>query len=231
LPSSFPALSISCGKSVSELEQMVTKATGVVAQLQKLENTDEELLAKYSKVYFLNEHYIPDNLSPVPNKYNVSGNGLQVKQEVLGFLLDMISTMEQNNLSPRIVSGYRSYDYQQQLKARYKNQYGSVANTFSADQGFSEHQLGTAIDFSNKTNGGKLEFFEKSKEYAWLLEHAHEYGFVLSYPNNNSYYTFEPWHWRFVGKNLAKQLHSQGKYFYDLTQREINTHLIDIFDK
>jgi hypothetical protein len=52
---------------------------------------------------------------------------------------------------------------------------------------------------------------------------------VLSYPKNNSYYVYEPWHWRFVGVVLSSKLRQEGKNFYDLDQREIDNYLIDIF--
>jgi len=63
-----------------------------------------------------------------------------------------------------------------------------------------------------------------------LNEYAHEYGFVLSYAEGNSYFMFEPWHWRFVGVELATRLKNEGKKFYDLDQREINQYLVKIFD-
>ncbi|MEK7495870.1 MAG: D-alanyl-D-alanine carboxypeptidase family protein, partial [Patescibacteria group bacterium] len=64
----------------------------------------------------------------------------------------------------------------------------------------------------------------------WLTENAYKYGFILSYPKQNTYYRFEPWHWRFVGVALATKLHDGNKYFYDLSQREIDQYLVSIFD-
>jgi LAS superfamily LD-carboxypeptidase LdcB len=63
-----------------------------------------------------------------------------------------------------------------------------------------------------------------------MQNHAYIYGFVLSYPKNNGYYVYEPWHWRFVGVKLATDLHNQGKNFYDMDQRTIDTYLLNIFD-
>ena len=79
--------------------------------------------------------------------------------------------------------------------------------------------------------GGKLGGFDKTAEYKWLTNNAYKYGFVLSYPPNNNYYTFEPWHWRFVGKDLARRLKNENTYFYDLAQRNIDEYLIDIFEE
>ena len=129
-----------------------------------------------------------------------------------------------------MVSAYRSFQYQAQLKGQYLVTYGTGANTFSADQGFSEHQLGTAVDFTAPGLGGGLDGFGETEAYEWLTENAHKYGFILSYPPNNQFYVFEPWHWRFVGEDLAKDLHDDNAYFYDWDQREIDEYLISIFD-
>ncbi len=109
-------------------------------------------------------------------------------------------------------------------------QYGAGANTFSADQGYSEHQLGTTVDFSSDEIGGGLTDFQNTKAFAWLEENAHRYGFTLSYPEANEYYIYEPWHWRFVGQELADDLYDDGKHFYDYDQRTIDEYLISIFD-
>ncbi len=72
--------------------------------------------------------------------------------------------------------------------------------------------------------------FEESEAYDWLVRNAHRYGFTLSYPEDNAYYIFEPWHWRFVGTKLADDLRDENVHFYDLEQREIQEYLISIFD-
>jgi D-alanyl-D-alanine carboxypeptidase len=109
--------------------------------------------------------------------------------------------------------------------------YGSGANAFSADQGYSEHQLGTAADVTTNTLAGGLDGFDATPAYKWLTANAYKYGFILSYPQGNGYYEYEPWHWRFVGKKLARYLHTTNERFYDLDQRTIDSYLINIFDK
>ena len=52
--------------------------------------------------------------------------------------------------------------------------------------------------------------------------YLYKYGFAISYPAGNAYYKFEPWHWRYVGVELAAKLHNEAKNFYDLDQRDIN---------
>ena len=109
--------------------------------------------------------------------------------------------------------------------------YGAgTANSFSADQGYSEHQLGTTVDMITSGLGGVLDGFDTTKAYQWMLSNAYKYGFILSYPKNNNYYVYEPWHWRFVGIKFAKYLHDQKLNFYDLEQRTIDSYLVSIFD-
>jgi D-alanyl-D-alanine carboxypeptidase len=130
----------------------------------------------------------------------------------------------------RVVSAYRSFAEQMTLKSGYRVQYGTGANAFSAEQGYSEHQLGTTVDFTTPVIKGAYASFENTTAYAWLTKNAYKYGFILSYPKGNSYYVYEPWHWRFVGKDLADRLHDEGLDFYEMDQREIDEYLIRIFD-
>ena len=78
--------------------------------------------------------------------------------------------------------------------------------------------------------GDNFDGFASDKAYQWLTDNAYKYGFSLSYPKNNSHFVFEPWHWRFVGIELAKKLHDENKTLSDLDQREIDTYLSKFFD-
>ena len=143
----------------------------------------------------------------------------------------MIDAGNASGVNILALSAYRSFGTQAALKNAYKVTYGKgTANQFSADQGYSELQLGTAIDFSTLKTKGALDGFEKTPEYIWLTNNAYKYGFVLSYPKGNKYYEYEPWHWRFVGIALATKLHNDNMYFYDMDQRVIDTYLANIFD-
>lgn len=210
----------------------ISNISSTVGTLEKLSKTDEELLKKYSKIYFLNENYRPAELSPIDNKYlfNKTGDGF-IHTQVLPFLVRMLNEAVSDGVGLLVASPFRSFETQADLKSSYTVIYGAgTANQFSADQGYSEHQLGTSIDFTTSTVGGVFSTFKNDKAYKWLLDNAHQYGFILSYPEGNSYYKFEPWHWRFVGVSLATRLHNEGKKFYDLDQREIDTYLVKLFD-
>ncbi len=212
-------------------EKQISDISGTVGTLEKLAKTDPELLAKYSKVYFLNENYIPSALSPIDEKYlSDSSRALSIHAEVVRDLEEMIDDAADDGVTLKIASAYRSFGTQAALKSSYTVSYGAGANRFSADQGYSEHQLGTTVDITTPEIGGSLTGFEKTAAYEWLTKHAYRYGFILSYPAANTYYQFEPWHWRFVGHDLADTLHDDKKNFYDLDQRTIDTYLVSLFD-
>jgi LAS superfamily LD-carboxypeptidase LdcB len=204
---------------------------GTVGILERLSQTDPELLEKYSKVYFLNDNYIPRSFIKITPKYTFDPQkDYLVYSGIWQFLQDMLVASENADLDIRIISAYRSFGTQSELKSSYTMIYGSGANKFSADQGYSEHQLGTTLDFTTSEIGASYLIFDKTTAYQWLLENAYKYGFILSYPEVNKYYQFEPWHWRFVGRALAEKLHQEGKNFYDLDQHEIDQYLISFFD-
>jgi LAS superfamily LD-carboxypeptidase LdcB len=204
--------------------------SSTVGNLQKLKELDPELLRKYSKVYFLNENYMPKGLTEIESKYAYADKKMLFLADAYPFLTSLMNDAEKEGLSLKVVSAYRSFAEQSGLKSAYTVTYGSGANKFSADQGYSEHQLGTTIDFTTPKVGATFVGFDKTKEYSWLVENAYKYGFILSYPAGNSYYIYEPWHWRFVGKALAYRMHIEKENFYDLTERQIDPYLLKIFD-
>lgn len=220
------------GKDLEDEQRNSDRLAERADKYKKLALTDKQLLAKYSKVYFLNENYSPTKLADIEDNYVLpSGKKLQFLDPALPYLEDLLDDADYAGVNLRVVSAYRSFDEQMALKSTYKVIYGAgTANSFSADQGYSEHQLGTTVDFGTPTVPGAMASFENTTAYKWLLENAHKYGFVISYPKSNSYYIYEPWHWRFVGEDLAGDLHSDKKNFYDLDQREIDSYLIKIFD-
>jgi len=214
------------------VEQTVGNITGTVNNLEKLSKTDPELLQKYSKVFFLNEHYAPARLTEIPkeNKYFESRD-YKISSAVWPYLQKLLAAAKTDNVELYVYSAYRSFDEQSALKGIYSVTYGvGTANQFSADQGYSEHQLGTTLDLITTGIGGTLDGFENTNAYNWLLANAYKYGFILSYPQNNAFYVFEPWHWRFVGTKLSIDMHNTGKNFYDLDQRYIDGFLVNIFD-
>lgn len=212
-------------------QSQIQNLAGTVGVLEKLSKTDAELLKKYSKIYFLNENYVPESVSVLDPKYVFQKEKTtEINTKVLPYLQNLIDNANNTGLNLLVLSGYRSFHTQASLKSAYKVTYGSGANKFSADQGYSEHQLGTTVDFTNNKIGAVLSGFDKTPEYEWLLNNAHKYGFILSYPKDNSYYIFEPWHWRYVGVELATKLHDEKISFYSLDQRVLDGYLLNLFN-
>lgn len=213
-------------------ESEVGDISGTIDVLEKLKDTDREMLQKYSKVFFLSEHYAPARLAQIELNYTYDPDRPEkISAQVRPYLEDMLNQAKDDGVDLLVKSAYRSFSEQKALKSAYTVTYGAgTANAFSADQGYSEHQLGTTADLVGSRAGALTEAFEKTPGYQWLEDHAHAYGFVISYPKSNAYYTYEPWHWRFVGVKLATYLHDHNKYFYDLEQRQIDEYLPDLFE-
>ncbi len=214
-----------------DFEDQIRSLSGTLGDLDKLAKIDKELLEKYSKVYFLNENFVPSRLKEIDSQYIQDGKKDQYfHAEAIDHLEDMFDEAEDDDIDLKIVSAYRSFDEQTELKGQFTQVYGSGANTFSADQGYSEHQLGTTLDITTPSVGGTYASFGETEAFEWLTKNAYKYGFILSYPKDNEFYIYEPWHWRFVGKDLAKDLHRRDDTFYDLEQRELDEYLLELFD-
>lgn len=115
-----------------------------------------------------------------------------------------------------VASAYRSFADQQSAYAKWEGYYGTGAGGMSAPPGQSQHQLGTAVDFTNAEIGYEVhQNFGGTGEAAWLRENAPDYGFVLAYPkgagselgyNPETGYNWEPWHYRYIGKENVERL-------------------------
>jgi zinc D-Ala-D-Ala carboxypeptidase len=216
----------------ADLEADKKRNERTIDKLEKLTTYDPELLKKYSKVYFLSENYSPPELEDIDPQYRIKPEkDLRFLKDAYPFLEKLLADANEAGIDLRVISAYRSFEEQMSLKSSYAVTYGAgTANQFSADQGYSEHQLGTTVDFGTPEVPGAYLAFENTDAFTWLMEHAHDYGFVLSYPKGNTYYTYEPWHWRFVGEKLAREINEDGKYFYEVDQRDIDDYLINLFD-
>ncbi len=167
-------------------------------------NSSDILVNKY---HYLPNDYVPKNLTAIKEEYAVSG--MKLVDYAKDAFEEMASAAKEEGYTIRAMSSYRSYDYQKNLYNRYVRQDGQQqADTYSARAGYSEHQTGLAVDIDN----GKISYtdFENTKEFGWMQEHAHEYGFILRYPKSKvdvTGYQYESWHYRYVGKEIAKRIH------------------------
>jgi zinc D-Ala-D-Ala carboxypeptidase len=113
-------------------------------------------------------------------------------------------------------SGYRSYALQKQFYDSYVTRDGqAAADRYSARPGTSEHQTGLAFDVTSPSGRCHLEIcFENLPEGQWVAQNAHKFGFIIRYPNGKEHitgYQYEPWHLRYVGKELAEELYRSGQ--------------------
>ncbi len=165
-------------------------------------------------------NYIPSNLQPISKTISVRGASIQcLTADTIVALEKMNADAKKSSLKLVVSSAYRSSGIQQTLFSN--NQTNNPDQPFPsvAKPEHSEHQLGTALDFRSGSGVEfTLEAFGKSPEYVWLAEHAHEYGFVRSYPNGKESvtgYQAEPWHWRYVGIDHATQIKTAGITLYE----------------
>ena len=166
-----------------------------------------------NKYYKLDKDYEPEDLTVINSKF---ASGTQkLRKEAAGKFEEMASDMLKENLKIYAGSTYRSYSYQEGLYNRYVKKDGfKEAETYSARAGYSEHQLGLAVDIVN----GKWNYLsEGDKEYTWLINNSYKYGFILRYPHESEYitgYVFEDWHFRYLGIELATKVY-ESKLTYD----------------
>lgn len=166
-----------------------------------------------NKYYKLDKDYEPEDLTIINSKF---ASGTQkLRKEAADKFEEMASDMLKENLKIYAGSTYRSYSYQEGLYNRYVKKDGfKEAETYSARAGYSEHQLGLAVDVVN----GKWNYLsEGDKEYTWLINNSYKYGFILRYPHESEYitgYVFEDWHFRYLGIDLATKVY-ESKLTYD----------------
>ena len=123
----------------------------------------------------------------------------------------------------QVNSGFRTYNYQAILFDTYTNnemtanptlsreQAEQIVLTYSTRPGTSEHQTGLAVDMA--IDASFSTDFQYTDEYKWLMDNAWKFGFILRFPADKTHLTtisFEPWHWRYVGRYHAKKIHDSG---------------------
>lgn len=163
--------------------------------------------------------YSPADLVPA------SGAGFAVGEGVLvrSFLIDDLRALRQaaadNGTPVTMLAAYRSFDAQQQILDQRIAEFGEEeALRRAARPGHSEHQLGTTVDLTSEGLTDVDQAWGSSPTGLWVAAHAHEFGFLITYPQGaeaRTCYTYEPWHLRYVGRDLAAAVVESG-----LTLRE-----------
>ena len=165
-----------------------------------------------NKYHYLPEDYNPDDLVKVDWKYRFGGesNTIQIRSEVYEAFKRMWEAAYEEGHYLMVESGFRTYQYQKKIYDDYAKKRGvSYADSIAARPGYSEHQTGLALDIYSKSCSVSSEF-KNTQVYAWLLANSYKYGFILRYPENKNKitgYSFESWHYRYVGEELSTKVH------------------------
>lgn len=197
-------------------------ATPIVACDDRMPS-DDDLTVLVSQTYGISRDYAPADLVPLSDYFSVEitlGYPTTVRAVIVEPLRRMIADMEAAGLAPFIISGYRSYAQQAIAYEKWLEYNPDYVGILSAQPGHSEHQLGTTVDFGSPelpeiVGDPEIEFhtyFYQTSEGQWLLTNAQRYGFTLSFTRDNGELTgffYEPWHYRYVGQELATELHQQ----------------------
>ena len=178
-------------------------------------DTSKGILMITNKFYKLTSDFEGLNLVKVSEDDSMYGRTYYLNEEAYEHFKEMVSDARSIGLDFGIYSAYRSYDTQVNLYNNYVKRDGvALADTYSARAGYSEHQTGLAVDLRSRTMN--TSYFEETNEYKWLKDNAHKYGFIIRYPEEFVYitgYQFEPWHYRYCGKEAATIIYNEGITF------------------
>ena len=190
----------------SEPESVITEEPEIPEESQPEESEPEVPEEPTEPEIPVNEWYmiLVNRENPLPEDFSVEtaaidNEGHAVDARIYEDLMDMITSGESAGLDFIFYTAYRSVSRQKEL---------FDAGKTDAAPGTSEHNSGLAVDI-----GCAKGEFEGSNEEKWLLANAHEYGFILRYPEGKEYITgfsHEPWHFRYVGREQAKLIHESG---------------------
>lgn len=170
--------------------------------------------------------YIPENLSVVPAELTLYGKEVKLERNAALAAEALVLELRARGFEDiAVTSGFRDYEYQQILFNTYlgnemaKHPDWTLAQceaevlSYSAKPGESEHQTGLCLDLISTDNPELDETFAQNPAYAWLVDNAHCFGFILRYPGDKvdiTGYTYEPWHYRFVGVKAATEIYEKG---------------------
>lgn len=156
--------------------------------------------------------YVPWDLVPV-SRAGLRGGG-SVRKVMIKDLTALANAARRKGKPLAVRSAYRSYQTQVATFDSWVRRSGyAAALRFSARPGHSEHQLGTTVDFTTAPGVPLNSTFGTSPAGKWLAKHSWRFGFVMSYPKGKqrlSCYGYEPWHFRYVGRDLARRIHESG---------------------
>lgn len=180
---------------------------------KKVINTvNEDYTILVNKTNVLRSDYTPKNLVKLNIEFlsDTSNESRCMEKKAADSLEDLVATAKKENIILIGSSAYRSYKSQLRILKEETDKKGvDYADKYVAKPGQSEHQSGLAIDVTNR-----VRCFDKtSKEAQWLANNAYKFGFILRYPDGKediTGYNYEPWHIRYVGKDIAKEIYMKN---------------------
>lgn len=193
-------------KTDTEKLAKVNKQTKQTNTTESNNNAKREDTPSVTKPTYVNGVIIASKNYPLPANYAPGESS-----EARSAFNKMAEAAKRDGLSLTAFSTYRSYDYQVNLYNNYVARDGqAAADRYSARPGYSEHQTGLAFDIGDLRMPDK--YFTETEATKWLAKEAYKYGFILRYPQGKEHitgYKYEPWHYRYVGESLAKQIYEQ----------------------
>jgi len=174
-----------------------------------------DLLVLVNKESKLPQSYAPTDLVLASNSGIRRGSSYYLRNILINDLKNLVNASKADSIDLSIVSAYRSYNTQVSTYNYWVGINGvDGADKISARAGHSQHQLGTAVDFSSsEVSDGLGGSFYTTKAAAWLASNAWKYGFVISYPSgyeSTTGYSYESWHYRYIGVANAQEMHGSG---------------------
>lgn len=218
-------LSIYAFMNREQIDKNLRDAATTPTSFKETTTTDKtlpsELTTPSSKLVLVDSvHTLPVDYVPSTLKDDIylksTSEVIPIDEETGNKAKEMMQAANDAGISLYVVTGYRSYEDQQKY---YTSRMELLNNSEDAKKqvqaaGCSEHQTGLAIDFTDDpSNAQPTTDFGKNDAGKWLYKHAHEYGFILRYPEGKediTGYTYEPWHYRYVGVETATAIYKQG---------------------
>lgn len=175
----------------------------------------DDLLVLVDKATPLPRYYVPRDLVSLRScGISTLWQDILLRQEAAEQLTWLVSAAAEASEELVVLSAYRSFEDQRGIFSDVSVAYGKDADRWCARPGHSQHQLGTAVDFTNEVIDYALGWsFAGTSAGQWLLQHAGEYGFVLAYPEGGEAetgYQWEPWHYRYIGVENTQRLRASG---------------------
>ena len=190
--------------------------------IEATDYTDTIIVNKY---YTLKKDYVPKNLVDISNHYAWGTDNKATQDTLNAFIKMQTDCLNETGIKILINSSYRSYEEQEAVYNNYVKSYDEeYADKIAARPGHSEHQTGLSLDIFSTTDT-KMKEFENSKTYKWLKKNAYKYGFIIRYPKDKediTGFSFEPWHYRYVGVDIAKTIYEEDITYEEYYEYYIN---------